>query len=91
MDSVVSDVRMSVEVMKVDQQFLDLGNRVQALGKMFRDLFVIIRSDRISRHPRNPLFVCMYVDSFSRFNTHLLISFNSGKLRCIQVSLGKLR
>ena len=52
----------------------------------------VIRSDRISRHPRNPLSVCL--THISDSTPYLLISFNSGKLGCIQViqvSSGKFR
>ena len=47
--------------------------------KFFNILAIFIRSDRISRVDILgilSLYVCLYVDSFSRFNTHLLISFN---------------
>ena len=50
---------------------------------------LIIRSDRISVHRRKPVSVCVLI-----YLQSLLISFNSCKLRCIQViqvSSGKFR
>ena len=45
----------------------------------------LIRSDRISMNQRNPDYACL----IGPILQYLLISFNSGKLRCIQVSSGK--
>ena len=48
---------------------------------------IFIRSNRISMNRRNPDFVCLYGPLLQ----NLLISLNSGKIRCIQVSSGKFR
>ena len=72
-------------------RFISIIHNTYIFYTSYAYLFVI-RSDRISRHPRNPLSVCL--THISDSTPYLLISFNSGKLWCIQViqgSSGKFR
>jgi hypothetical protein len=72
-------------------KFISIIDNTYILYTSYAYLFVI-RSDRISRPPRNPLSVCL--THISDSSPYLIISFNSGKLGCIQiiqVSSGKFR
>ena len=72
-------------------KFISIMDNTYKFYTSYAYLFVI-RSDRISRDPRNSLSVCL--THISDSTPYLLISFNSGKLgyiQVIQVSSGKFR
>ena len=60
------------------------------LDTRFFELDLVIRSDRISIHRGYPLSVCLSV-CLCHFQNINIKSYNSGKLKRIQVSSGKIR